>query len=55
MSDRHSQVGRLSITPETSRKNDLWSKKYFRDPIHGSSHVFPIRIRSVVAIATYNM
>lgn len=38
---------RLSIAPETSRKSDLWPEKYFRDPIRGSSHVFPIRIRSV--------
>lgn len=46
MSDRHSQVAGLSIAPETSRKNDLWPKKYFRDPIRGSPHVFSIRIRS---------
>lgn len=52
MFDRHSQVGGLSIAPETSRKSDLWPEEYFRDPIRGSSHVFPIRIRSVATMAT---
>lgn len=52
MFDRHSQVAGLSISPEISRKSDLRSMKFFGDPIRGSSHVFRIRIRSVMSVCT---